>query len=100
MKSISTQTKTHLQSNANTHLQNLAGTTRFKSFTQSGAKECTQVFVLCLFLLSSAVTFAQIAQRGAATTGFGTSTTLSIAMPSAVVQGDVMIAAIAHIITS
>jgi hypothetical protein len=98
MKSRSTQTETHLQSNADTQLQSFAGTALFKPFTLQGAKAVTMAIVLSLYLLSTMESFAQIEQRGTATTGLGTTTTLSIAMPASVVQGDVMIAAITHII--
>jgi hypothetical protein len=100
MKSKSTQTKTHLQSNADTQLQSFAGTALFKPFTLPGAKAVTMVIVLSLYLLSATETSAQIAQRGTATTGSGTTSTITIAMPASVVQGDVMLAAIAHILPS
>jgi hypothetical protein len=100
MKLKSTLTKTYLQSNADTQLQSFAGTTSFKPCTLSAEKAVALVIVLSLFLLSVPETFAQIAQRGIATTGFGTTSTLSLAMPASVVQGDVMIAAIAHVIPS
>jgi hypothetical protein len=99
MKLKSTPTKTNLQCIADLHLQSFAGTIRFKPFTLSGAKAVTQVIVLSLFLLSTTESYAQIAQRGTATTGSGTTSTISLAMPASVVPGDVMIAAIAHIIS-
>jgi hypothetical protein len=100
MKLKSTQTKTHLQSNADTQLQSFAGRTLFNSFAISGGKALTLVIILSLYLISATETSAQIVPRGTATTGSGTTSTISIAMPASVVQGDVMLAAIAHVIPS
>ena len=57
------------------------------------AKAMAILFIMGLFFLGTSYSFGAIAQRGTATTASGTSSA-SIAMPTGVVQGDVMIATI------
>ena len=55
------------------------------------------VLCFCVFaMLMSPGIFAQIAQRGGATTGVSSGATVTINRPTGVVEGDIMIANIAN----
>ena len=95
MKSNSTQTKIHLQGYGGNKLLNLAGIYRFDPLNILGTKAKTLLMLICLFILSTSQMFAQIALRGTATTGTATGTSLTVAKPTGVAAGDIMIVNIA-----
>jgi hypothetical protein len=96
MKSKSTQSKIHLQSYDGKKMLVLDWMSKYNPFNLRGAKIWTLTLVLGLLQLSTFQTFAQIAQRGTATTATTTGTSLTIARPTGVVTGDVMIVNIAQ----
>ena len=97
MKSNSTQTKIHLQGYGGNKLLNLAGIYRFDPLNILGTKAKTLLMLICLFILSTSQMFAQIALRGTATTGTATGTSLTVAKPTGVAAGDIMIVNIAQL---